>query len=104
MKELIAALLLAHLGSPVSLDHQDNIERAKRLVGPIKVSDGKEWHLLFTKEYILAFLNQQAPLAVGSIVLAPYKDVEKEGTIKAVGFQVDGLGNKFYSEEELKRR
>ena len=103
MKEIVAALLLAHYGKPVTRDHQTNIENAIPLIGDINVSDGEKWVKLFSAEQLRKLLEDGAPLKVGDKVLADYKGDIKDGVIKTIGYQIDGFGNKYYSEEDIQR-
>jgi hypothetical protein len=103
MKELVAAMLLAIAKQPVSLNHEDNIRRARQYIGDINVSDGETWHTIFTKEAVLAILDKEEPIKVGDTVRALYREETKEGTVRTIGYQIDGFGNKYYTEDEVKK-
>jgi hypothetical protein len=99
MKELLAALLLALEKKAVTTDHAGNIKRARGLIGDIRVSNGDSWETLFTAAEVQKVFDGTEPLKVGDTVTET--KTSKSGTIKAIGYRVEGLGNKYYSEEEL---
>ena len=81
----------------------ENLENITPAKTPLSIQRQLYKVTLNERGEILSAITNANPLKVGDKVLADYKGDIKDGVIKTIGYQIDGFGNKYYSEEDIQR-